>query len=71
MMRPMLPLLLLLTVSVSSRVTHAYLANCDKTDVDFIILEGDATSKAIENDIVGFVADLAKAGSSTHTTVKP
>lgn len=61
-MRAMVSLLLLL--AISSRVTHAYLANCNKADVDFIILEGDATSKAIEDDIV---VDLAKVGITVNT----
>jgi hypothetical protein len=38
-------LLLLVAIALSATHVSAFLENCNKTSVDFIVLEGDATSK--------------------------
>jgi len=45
-----------------------YLEMCQKMNLDFIVLEGEATLKAIEDDIA---ADLAKVGITVNTRLLP
>ena len=62
--------LALLALALASSCARAQedLSNCNAFEVDFIVNEGDATAKAIEDDIV---ADLAKVGIKVNTRLLP
>ena len=55
-------------LSQGDRVLEAGDDDCKNLDVDFIILEGDATILAIEDDIR---ADLAKVGVNVNLRALP
>ena len=51
------------TLALAAMMTSEAAASCDKVTLDFILLDGDATAKALEDDIA---ADLAKVGVTVN-----